>query len=82
MQFYKCTSILLINSINIKEDIMDFKNIINSINEVNQRIEYEYAKWNETNDSYIIEECIWCIKSLEIRRNNLYTQAKKYGISI
>lgn len=57
------------------------KNIISAINDVNQRLEYEYNIWNGTNDSYIIEECIWSIKSLEIRLNNLYIQAKKYNIS-
>jgi len=60
---------------------MDLKNIMNDIKDVNKRIEYEYNKWNETDDLYLIEECIWTIKSLEIRRGNLYKKAKKYRIS-
>ncbi|WP_411679748.1 hypothetical protein [Clostridium thailandense] len=60
---------------------MDSKNLMEAINDVNQRLEYEYNKWNATDDSYIIEESIWIIKSLEVRLNNLYTQAKKYRIS-
>lgn len=60
---------------------MDFKNIMEAINDVNRRLEYEYNKWNETDDSYLIEECIWTIKGLEIRLSNLYTKAKKYSIS-
>lgn len=60
---------------------MDLKSITEAINDVQQKLEYEYSKWNETDDSYIIEESIWIIKSLEVRLNNLYTQAKKYKIS-
>jgi len=61
----------------MKGGIMDLKNIREAISDVNKRIENEYNKWNETDDLYLIEECIWTIKSLEIRRNNLYTNARK-----
>lgn len=60
---------------------MDLKNIVNDINDVNKRIEYEYNKWNETDDLYLIEECIWTIKSLEIRLSNLYKRAKEHKLS-
>ncbi|KZL91102.1 hypothetical protein CLMAG_28600 [Clostridium magnum DSM 2767] len=70
-----------LKAIIMKGGIMDLKNIINDINDVNRRIEYEYNKWNETDDLYLIEECIWTIKSLEIRRSNLYKKAKKSRIS-
>lgn len=60
---------------------MDLKSIMNDINDVNRRIEHEYNKWNETDDLYLIEECIWTIKSLEIRRGNLYKKAKKSRLS-
>jgi len=60
---------------------MDLKNIIKDINDVNIRLEYEYNKWNETEDLYLIEECIWTIKSLEIRRSNLYKKAKLSAVS-
>lgn len=81
MQFLKNTIIFIVIIINYKDDIMNYNNILEAINDVNQRLECEYTIWNETNDSYIIEECIWNIKSLEIKRNNLYTQAKEYKIS-
>lgn len=60
---------------------MNLKEIMESINDVNLRIENEYNKWNETDDLYLIEECIWSIKSLEIRRNNLYIKAKTLNFS-
>lgn len=60
---------------------MNLRDIIEAINDVNIKIEYEYNKWNETDDLHLIEECIWTIKSLEIRRNNLYVRAKKLNIS-
>lgn len=60
---------------------MHLKNIMENIDDVNKRLEYEYNKWNETDDLYVIEECIWAIKSLEIRRSNLYKRAKEYNIS-
>lgn len=56
---------------------MDYETILKSINEVNERIEYEYNLWNRTNDEHTIEECIMIIKGLEIRLNNLYMLAKK-----
>ncbi|KOA18647.1 hypothetical protein CLHOM_29310 [Clostridium homopropionicum DSM 5847] len=61
---------------------MDYENIMQAINDVNQRLECEFSTWNITDDSYIIEECIWIIKGLETKRNNLFIQAKKQNISI
>lgn len=55
---------------------MDYDKIIDSINEVKEKLECEYSKWNESNDWHIIEECIWAIKGLEIKLNNLYIKAK------
>lgn len=60
---------------------MNLKEILESINDVNLRIENEYNKWNETDDLHLIEECIWSIKSLEIRLNNLYIKAKTLSFS-
>jgi hypothetical protein len=60
---------------------MYLKNIMEAIDDVNKRLEFEYNKWNETDDLYLIEECIWTIKSLEIRRSNLYKKAKKSSVS-
>jgi len=61
---------------------MEYENIMEAINDINQRLECEFSTWNITDDSYIIEECIWIIKGLEIRRNNLFIQAKKQNISL
>lgn len=55
---------------------MDLENIIKALNDVNLKIQNEYNKWNIVDDIDIIEECIWTIKSLEIRRSNLYRKAK------
>lgn len=65
----------------IRVEVMNYENIIKTINYVNQQLEYEYTKWNFSNESYIIEECIWIIKGLEVRLNNLYIEAKKQGIT-
>jgi hypothetical protein len=65
----------------MKGGIMYLKNIMEAIDDVNKKLEYEYNKWNETDDLYLIEECIWTIKSLEIRLSNLYKKAKKCSIS-
>lgn len=65
----------------MKGGIMNSKEILDSINDVNLRIEKEYNKWNETDDIHLIEECIWSIKSLEVRRNNLYIKAKTLNLS-
>lgn len=61
---------------------MDYEDIMQAINDVNQRLECEFNTLNITDDSYIIEECIWIIKGLETRRNNLFIMAKKHNISI
>lgn len=60
---------------------MNYEDIINTIDDVKEKLEYEYNKWNISDESYIIEECIWIINALEIRLNNLYIQAKKHVIS-
>lgn len=65
----------------MKGGIMYLKNIMEAIDDVNKKLEYEYNKWNETDDLYLIEESIWTIKSLEIRLSNLYKKAKKCSIS-
>lgn len=65
----------------VKGDGMNLQIIMESIKDVNERLECEYSKWNGTDDLGIIEECIWAIQSLETRLNNLYSQAKKHSIS-
>ncbi|MBC2581034.1 hypothetical protein [Clostridium sp. DJ247] len=55
---------------------MDLENIVEALNDVNIKIQNEYNKWNLIDDIDLIEECIWNIKSLEIRRGNLYRKAK------
>lgn len=53
---------------------------MDAINDVNIKIENEYNKWNILDDVDFIEECIWNIKSLEIRRDHLYRKAKTLNI--
>jgi hypothetical protein len=60
----------------MKEGIMGYENILEDINDVKERLYCAYNRWNELDDSYIIEESIWAIKALEIQLNNLYAQAK------
>lgn len=63
-------------------DNENYENIMQAINDVNLRLECEFSTLNLTDDSYIIEECIWIIKGLETRRNNLFIKAKEHNISI
>lgn len=58
---------------------MNYETILKNIDDVNQRLAHEYNRWSTSNESYIIDECIWIIQGLEKRLNNLYIQAKKQG---